>query len=196
MATEQTQTYRTMPARVVGWVILIALAALAVLIGRTEASLGNSPLTPTGLMSVVAAIVWVALLRPCVRISEDRIEMRNLVTDVVIPFSRIKAVRHVWALEVIDNLDAKHSSWAIPVRRDMRRRWNVDSYAEATTRGKAAEGNNAEELVGRVEQAVQRWRLEGGRSEQGQGVRPTPAWTAIVPLLLSAGLAAASLMFA
>lgn len=196
MATEQTQTYRTMPSRVVGWVILIALAALSVLIGRTEASLGNNPLTPAGLMSLVAAVVWVALLRPCVRISSDRVEMRNLVTDVVIPFARVKAVGHAWALEVVDNLDVKHSSWAIPVRRDMRRRWNVDSYAEATARGKAAEGNNAEVLVGRVEQAVQRWRLDGGRSQQGEGVRATPAWTAIVPLVVTAALAAASLIFA
>lgn len=195
MATSQPQTYRTMPSRVIGWVIIAVLVALAVVIGKLEADIGNNPLSPVGIMSVVAAVVWVVLLRPCVRVGEDRAELRNLVTDVVVPFSRLKSVRHEWALELYDNADQKHSSWAIPVRRELRPRRDVDSYAEATTRGKAAEGNNAEVVAGRVEQALQRWKLEGGRTEPREGARPTWAWTAVVPLVASLVLAVVTIVF-
>jgi len=194
MATSQTQTYRTMPARVIGWVIVIALAALAAVIGKMEADVGNNPLSPLGIMSVVAAVVWVVLLRPSVRLGEDRVELRNLVTDVVVPFSRLKSAGHEWALEVFDNAGSKYSSWAIPVRRELRPRRDIDSYAEATTRGKTAEGNNAEVVAGRVEQALQRWKLEGGRSEAGEGAHRTWAWTAIVPFLASIVLAVVTLV--
>ncbi|HLS45075.1 MAG TPA: hypothetical protein VK045_06535, partial [Ornithinicoccus sp.] len=84
--------------------------------------------------------------------------------------------------------------WAIPVRRGLRPRRDIDSYAEATTRGKTAEGNNAEVVAGRVEQALQRWKLEGGRSEAGEGAHRTWAWTAIVPFLASIVLAVVTLV--
>lgn len=181
MAAETT-TYRTLPSRVTGWTILIATSGLAVAIGMMEAASGNNPITPAAFLAVVAAVVWIVLLRPAVRVSDDRVQMSNLVTDIEVPYSRLKAAEHQWALEIIDNAGTKHSSWAIPVRRELRPRRDIDTYAEATTKGKTAEGNNAEVISGRVQQMVQRWKLAGGHAEPGLGVSPTWSWTAIVPL--------------
>lgn len=185
MAAGEMTTYRTLPARVIGWTILVATSGLAVAIGVMESAAGNNPITPAAFLAVVAAIVWLVLLRPAVRVGQDRVELSNLVTDVVVPYSRLGATEHQWALELIDNAGTKHSSWAIPVRRELRPRRDVDSYAEATTRGTAAEGNNAEVISGRVQQGVQRWKLAGGIAEPGVGATRTWAWSAIVPLIVA-----------
>lgn len=185
MAASESQTYRTLPARIVGWVILVAVAGLAVVMASVEARLGNNPLSPAAFLGVVAAIVWVVLLRPNVRLESDQVAMSNLVTDVVVPFERLEAVKHQWALELIDSSGAKHSSWAIPVRRELRPRRDIDSYAEATTKGRAREGNNAESIAGQVERQWQRWKLDGGIAEPGQGVRRTWALGALGPLVVS-----------
>lgn len=186
---DDQQTYRTLPARVTGWVLTIGVLALGAVIGVMEGNLGNNPFAPTAYMLVVVAVAWMVLLRPCVRVEEDRVELRNLVTDVVVPYERLASVEHQWALELIDNAGTKHSSWAIPVRREMRPRKDIDSYAEATTRGKAHEGNNAEVIEGRVARAQQRWKLAGGRDEPGKGAHRTWAWRAFVPLLVAVALA-------
>ncbi|WP_162801937.1 hypothetical protein [Ornithinimicrobium murale] len=183
MAASESQTYRTLPARIVGWVILVAVAGLAVVMGSVEAGLGNNPFSPAAFLAVVAAIVWVVLLRPAVRIEPGGVTMSNLVTDVTVPYERLGAVKHQWALELVDNAGTKHSSWAIPVRRELRPRRDIDSYAESTTRRKAREGNNAEVIAGRVEKEWQRWRLAGGVEEPGRGVHRTWARGALVPLL-------------
>lgn len=180
-------TYRTLPARITGWVILLAVAGMAVVMGVVESQIGNNPLTPSAFLGVVAAIVWVVLLRPCARVGPDDVHLANLVTDVTLPFARLSAVEHQWSLELVDNAGTKHSSWAIPVKRELRPRKNVDRYAEATTRGKANEGNNAEAIAGHVSTAWQRWKLAGGIEEPDKGVSRTLSWTALGPLLLAVG---------
>lgn len=185
MTASESQTYRTLPARIVGWVILLTVAGLAVVMGSMESSLGNNPLSPAGFLAVVAAIVWVVLLRPAVRIEPGRVELSNLLTDVTVPYERLGEVTHMWALELVDNAGTTHSSWAIPVRRELRPRRDIDSYAESTTRGQAREGNNAEVIAGRVEQEWQRWKLAGGVEEPGRGVHRTWARGALVPLAAS-----------
>lgn len=182
MASSESQTYRTLPARIVGWVILLTVAGLAVVMGTVESSLGNNPLSPAGFLAVVAAIVWVVLLRPAVRIEPGRVALSNLLTDVTVPYERLGEVTHQWALELVDNAGTTHSSWAIPVRRELRPRRDIDSYAESTTRGRAREGNNAEVIAGRVEREWQRWKLDGGVEEPGRGVQRTWARSALVPL--------------
>lgn len=194
MTDSESQTYRTLPARIVGWVILLAVAGLAVVMGSVEARLGNNPLSPAGFLAVVAAIVWVVLLRPAVRIESGRVELSNLLTDVTVPYERLGEVTHRWALELVDNAGATHSSWAIPVRRELRPRRDIDSYAESTTRGKAREGNNAEVIAGRVEQEWQRWKLDGGIEEPGRGVHRIWARGALVPLAASVAFLAAVLL--
>ncbi|WP_109474195.1 hypothetical protein [Ornithinimicrobium cavernae] len=194
MAASESQTYRTLPARVVGWVILVAIGGLAVIMGVVEAGLGNNPVSPAAFLAVVAAVVWAVLLRPCVRLEPDRVEMSNLLTDVSVPFSRLGAVEHQWSLELIDNAGDKHSSWAIPVRRELRPRRDIDSYAESTTRGRAHEGNNAEAVAGHVLRAQQRWKLDGGVAEPGQGARRTWALSAIIPVVATLVLLALVLL--
>lgn len=185
MATADSTTYRTLPARIIGGAIVIAALVLAVVMGTIEANLGNNPLTPIGFLGVVAAVAWVLLLRPSVVLNHDQVTVRNLVTDVVVPFSRLAAVERKWALELVDNAGTKHSSWAVPIRRELRPRRDIDSYAESTTRGKAAEGTNAEAVAGHVERELQRWKLAGGIDEPGQGAHRSWAWSAILPLLVS-----------
>ncbi|MCK0113350.1 hypothetical protein MWU75_14465 [Ornithinimicrobium sp. F0845] len=185
MATAETTTYRTLPARITGTAIVVAALVLAAVMGAIEGNLGNNPLSPIAFMGVIAAIAWVLLLRPRVVLGPDRVELRNLVTDVVVPFSRLASVERKWALELVDNAGTKHSSWAIPIRRELRPRKDIDSYAEATTRGKTAEGNNAEVISGHVEREVQRWKLAGGVDEPGEGAHRTWARSAILPLLVS-----------
>lgn len=184
-AAETTKTYRTLPARITGWAIVVAALALSAVMGVIEGGLGNNPLSPIAFMGVVAAIAWMVLLRPCVVLEPGRLELRNLLTNVAVPFSRLAAVERRWALEIVDSTGTKHSSWAIPIRRELRPRKDVDSYAEATTRGKTAEGNNAEVIAGHVEREIQRWKLGGGIPEDGQGAQRTWARSAILPLLLA-----------
>lgn len=182
MASSETSTYRTLPARITGTAIVVAALGLAAVMGTIESNLGNDPFSPIAFMAVVAAVGWVVLLRPRVILRPDEVELRNLVTDVVVPFSRLASVERRWALELIDNAGTKHSSWAIPIRRELRPRRDIDSYGEATTRGKAAEGNNAEVVSGYLEREVQRWKLAGGVEEPGQGAHRTWALSAILPL--------------
>ena len=58
----------------------------------------------------------------------------------------------------------------------------IDSYAEATQKGRARESVHAEHVRGHVEHAVQRWQMEGGRTEEGQPARVRWAWSALGPL--------------
>lgn len=183
MASRDPRTYRTMPARVFGGVIVIAAVVLAVVLGIGEWRVGNNPATPAGVMLVVIVVSWIFLLRPCVVIGPESVTLRNLLTDVVVPYARLDHTGQQWSLELVDNAGTRHSAWAIPMRRELRPRKNIDRYAEATTRGKAAEGNHAEVLSGRVEQALQTWKLEGGVSEPGVGSRPIMAWAAVGPAI-------------
>lgn len=185
MASSQSTTYRTLPARITGWVILVVVAGMATVMGVVEARLGNNPLSPVAFLGVVAAIVWVVLLRPSVRLDLDGVRLSNLVTDVSVPFERLAAVEHRWALELIDTAGTKHSSWAIPVRRELRPRKDIDSYAESTTRGRTHEGNNAEAVAGHVEKQWQRWKLAGGIEQPDRPAPRSWAWSAVVPLAAS-----------
>src|SRR5699024_1156058 len=61
MAASDPTKYRTLPARIVGWGILIAAAGIAVAMGMIESDLGNNPLSPTAFLAVLGAIVWILL---------------------------------------------------------------------------------------------------------------------------------------
>lgn len=194
MPTPEATTYRTKPALVFGVVIVVAALALAVVLGVGEWRIGNNPITPAGVMGVVIVATWIFLLRPCVVIAPESVTLRNLLTDVVVPYGRLEGTGQQWALELIDNAGTRHGSWAIPMRRELRPRRNIDRYAEATTRGKAAEGNHAEVLAGRVEHALRNWKLAGGVSEPGAGGERTLAWAAVGPALGAVALALVSFL--
>lgn len=176
------RTFRTLPARVFGWALVVACVVLGVLITRGEQERDLSVLTPIAVMTLIIALVWVVLLRPCVRLSRTAIHLSNLVTDVDVPYEHVERIGSRWALEVIDTAGRTHSSWAVPARRDYGLRRPVDSYAEATTKGTSRESVHAGHVRGHVEHAVQRWQMEGGVTEEGQRARVRWAWSALAPL--------------
>lgn len=186
------RTFRTLPARVIGWGLVVVCVVLGVLITRGEQERDLSLLTPLAVMVLIIAVVWVVLLRPCVRLSRSGVYLHNLVTDVEVPYEHVDHVGNRWALEVIDTAGRTHSAWAVPARRDYGLRRPVDSYAEATTKGKSRESVHAEHVRGHVEHAVQRWQMEGGTTEPDGRARIRWAWSAIGPLggsLLFLGIA-------
>lgn len=190
------RVFRTLPARVFGWSLVVATVVLAVLLVRGEQERELDILTPIAVTGFVVAVVWVGLLRPCVVLRDDGVVLRNLLTDTTVPFSRLQDVGREWALELVDGTGRKHSAWAVPVRRDFRPRGNVDRYAEATTRGKAREAVHADVVAGHVEHRWQRWKLEGGVFEPDRPAVKEWAWGALAPLLGAAVLVVAAFVLA
>lgn len=178
-------TFRTLPARVIGLGLVVVCVVMGVLLTRGEQERDLSILTPIAVMGFVIAVVWVVLLRPCVRLSRTGIQLSNLVTDVDIPYEHVERVGNRWALEVVDTAGRTHSSWAVPARRDYGLRRPIDSYAEATQKGKARESVHAEHVRGRLEHAIQRWQMEGGITEDGQRAQVRWAWAALGPLFVT-----------
>lgn len=176
------RVFRTLPARIFGWSLVVATVALAVLLVQGEQQRELDIMTPVAVTGFVVAVVWVGLLRPCVVLRSDGVVLRNLLIDTIVPFSRLQEVGREWSLELVDTSGRKHSSWAVPVRRDFRVRGNLDRYAEATTRGKAREAVHAEVVAGHVEHRWQRWQLEGGVPEPDQPAIRVWAPGAIIPL--------------
>ena len=191
MASTPRTTFRTQPALISGVLLIVATLALSIFIVRGEGESGRAMLTTAAIFAGVVSLIWLVLLRPSVRIDPDGVEIRNLVTDVTVPFAALEAVGHRWSLELVDVHGKTHSSWAIPVKRRLRPTTVGDSFADATSlRRGSREGTHAELVAGLVEQAQQRWRLDGGRTDPQVPVVVTVSWVALLPVLVTALLAA------
>ena len=176
-------TYRTLPARVIGWAMVAGAAVMAVLtVIDVSLGRGGGLLFPVALICGIAALSWALFLRPRVRLRTDGVEIDNVVTDTVVPFGAVDRVTHEWALELHDGDGRRHSAWAVPVRREWRRRQELDDYAE-TTRRRGSVGTTAQGVADEVQRALQRWRLDGGQLEDSP-TRATQqvAWPAVVAL--------------
>lgn len=184
----QARTYRTLPARITGWGLLVVAVVVAGLLVRSARAADGDYLVPVATLGLALALVWVVLLRPCVELSGDGVVLRNLVTDVEVPFARLREVDDNWALELIDATGRKHSSWAVPTRRDFRPRTLGEDFAESTTRARSREGVHAKAVAGEVEHRWQRWRLEGGVAETDAPAHRRVALAAVVPLAVAAAL--------
>src|SRR5690606_8575702 len=189
-----TRAFRTLPARIFGWSLVVITVVLAVLLVRSEQQRELDILAPIAVTGFVVAVVWVGLLRPCVVLRPDGVILRNLLTDTIVPFSRLQDVGREWALELVDGTGRKHSAWAVPVRRDFRPRGNIDRYAGGASRGRAREGVPADGVAGHVEHRWQRWKLEGGQFEPDQPATRQWAMGALVPLLGAAVLVVAAFL--
>lgn len=177
------RTFRTLPARVTGWLLVAACVVLAVLLARAEQERQVEALTPVAVMALVIAVVWMVLLRPSVRITASGVRLQNLVTDVDVPFEHLAEAGDRWSLELVDTAGNRHSSWAVPARREYGLRRPVDAYAEATTKGRSRESVHASHVLGHLEHARQRWELEGGTTVPGVSARRQVSWAAVGPVL-------------
>lgn len=188
LSGEVIGVYRTVPARVLGWVMIAGAGVLAALT-VVDVSRGRDEglVFAVALVVGIAAVSWALFLRPRVRLRADGVELTNVVSDTVVPFGAVEEVSHQWALELRDTSGRRHSSWAIPVKREWRQRKPVDDYAE-TTRRRGSAGVTAQGVADEVQRALQRWRLDGGQLAAAP-TRPVQSvsWPTVV--VLSAALA-------
>ncbi|WP_298890491.1 hypothetical protein [uncultured Serinicoccus sp.] len=183
-------TYRALPARVLGWVmvgcagILAALTVWDLLSGHRDGAVGA-----VALVVGVSAAAWVLFLRPRAVLHEDGVLLVNVVRDTAVPFAAVDEITHQWALELHDTEGRRHSAWAVPAKRERSRPTPVDDFAQ-TTRRRGDGGTSAQTVADEVQRALQRWRLDGGQLEEGAtGVTSTPARPAIAVLSLAVLLA-------
>ena len=175
--------YRTLPARILGWLMVAGAAVLAALTiwdvgsGRTEGLLGA-----VALVLGIAAVAWALFLRPHVVLREDGVLLANVVADTSVPFAAVDEITHQWALELHDTAGRRHSAWAVPAKRERVRRQQIDDFAE-TTRRRGDAGATAQGVADEAQRALQRWRLDGGELQGGlEAARTRLAWPAIVAL--------------
>ncbi|MFB9731129.1 hypothetical protein [Ornithinimicrobium kibberense] len=204
------RVYRTMPARLMGWVLVVGAGVLAALtVVDVVAGHRAGLLPPVALVVGLGALGWVLFLRPSVRLHEDGVVLGNLVTDTTVPFAAVEEVTHQWALELVDRQGRRHSAWAVPVKRERVRRQAVDDFAETTVRRRGDAGTTAQGVADEVQRALQRWRLDGGElAPDGGGdlapggkdpvppVAPVqrPAWGAVVVLAVAVALVVLALL--
>ncbi|PZU47333.1 MAG: hypothetical protein DI571_04430 [Arsenicicoccus sp.] len=183
-------TYRTLPARILGWamvagaVLLAALTTWDLLSGQRAGVLGAAALV-TG----IAAAAWALFLRPHVVLREDGVRLVNVVTDTTVPFAAVEEITHQWALELHDTQGRRHSAWAVPAKRERSRRTGVDDFAE-TTRQRGDGGVTAQSVADQAQRTLQRWRLDGGQIGTERRTAVTAlSWPAVVVLSLATTLA-------
>lgn len=186
------RVYRTVPARVIGWVMVAGAGLLTVLTVVDLVTGSHRGLAwPAALVVAVAAAAWALFLRPHVELRTDGLVLANIVTDTTVPFSVVDEVTDRWALEVTA-AGRRYSSWAVPVRREWVRRNAIDDFAE-TTRRRGSGGVSAQGVADEVQRALQRWRLDGGELTAGAGGGPAGvsqrvSWSSAVVLGLSVAL--------
>lgn len=185
-------TYRTLPATVLGWVMVAGAALLAGLTLWDVAQGRDQDLIhPAAFIVALAALAWAVFLRPHVRLHEDGVMLANILSDTTVPFAAVEDITHQWALELHDTAGRKHSSWAIPVKRERARRGQVDDFAETTSTRRGSAGRTAQGVADEAQRALQRWRLDGGQLP-GQAV-PTQVERRLAPGPVAA-LAVAALL--
>ncbi len=155
--------YRTLPARVIGWAMIVAVGAVGYIVIRGELALGRDVFFAVASLCFVIVVAWIFLLRPSVELRSESVTQRNILRDTVVPFCRLQNVTYQWALELIDTGGRKHSSWAIPKQREFSLRRGFDNFAETTARKKAKPGPTAQAVAGDVLREHQRWLLDGGK---------------------------------
>ncbi len=68
----------------------------------------------------VACLVWVVLLRPCVKLNAEGVELRNVVRNVLVSWSAVDLVEARWTLAVVTKEGREFKSFAISAQRPKR----------------------------------------------------------------------------
>lgn len=185
-------TFRTLPSLILGWIMLAAGLVIAVTFLVSVG--GSDAVTPVAVCLAVSAGAWVTMVRPCVLLKSDGLVLRNLVTDVDVPFGHLASVGSKWALEVVDTGGGQHSSWAIPARKGLRSQMKDEDDAAVGKSGFL--GNNAAAVAGVIADGWDDWREAGGRAVTTEHpVRRAPAPAAVAPLSLGIVLLVAAIVF-
>ncbi|WP_151526193.1 hypothetical protein [Serinicoccus kebangsaanensis] len=197
LSGEVIAVYRTLPARILGWLMVAGAGVLAALTvwdvgsGQREGILGA-----VALVLGLAAVAWALFLRPHVVLREDGVLLANIVADTVVPFAAVDEITHQWALELHDTDGQRHSAWAVPAKRERTPHRSVDDFAETTTR-RGDGGHTAQSVADQAQRALQRWRLDGGQlaaDGRGAAVRTDLAWPAIAVLALAVAVAVLAIL--
>ncbi|RNI22154.1 PH domain-containing protein [Flexivirga caeni] len=110
------RTYRQ-PAMLVPGVLLTVLGVVAVVIVLFD---GGSSLRDVLWPIAELLVVWVIFLRPCVRLTQAGVELRNLVRDVRFGWPAIDLIEQRWNLKLVDEHGHAYGSWAIAAQRPRR----------------------------------------------------------------------------
>ncbi len=182
-----------------GGVVLAVLAlvlCLAVLISITITD-GVPGLLAWGWPVLAFAwLVWLVYIRPSVTITDDFVEIRNIVRTHRVPWGDIESVDSRFALTVRTRDGKAIRAWAAPApgarqalstRREEVARTPGDGE---TRRPSDAEGTDSGDATALVRRAFERYRREGGRQLPG-GTRSEWAWVhaAVTAALVVAALA-------
>lgn len=193
LSGEVLGTYRTLPSRVLG-LLMVATAAVLAALTLADVARGHDEglLQPVALVVGIAALSWVLFLRPRVRLRTDGVELANVLTDSVVPFAAVTEITHRWAFEVHDDQGRRHSAWAVPVRRELRRPGRLDDF-EQTTRTRGSVGTTAQGVADVAHRALQRWRLDGGGLAAGPAPGPSRRLSPPAVVVLTAAVVLAAL---
>lgn len=170
------QTYRARSSKVWGWTAVGAGALVAVW-HVLSAGLANAQ-GGLGVGAGMAALGYVAFLRPHVAVAEDRVEMHNVTQVVTVPFARLEALETRWSLEARGDDGRKAGAFAAPapgaaqsrrIEKQVARESGSDVPAVAGRAGDAT-GTRSGDAAAMVRQAWERWRAAhpgGGDAAEG-----------------------------
>lgn len=92
--------------------VAAAVVAAAVIVSAFQVGAGAviRSLAPTGLL---VFLTWAAFWRPAVLVHPDDVEVRNVFSTDVVPFTQIRSIDTRYAL-TLDTLQGKVTAWAAP----------------------------------------------------------------------------------
>lgn len=113
----RTRTFRQGSAIGSGALIIVVAALFLVSALLDDARDGlDAVLWPVA----VILVTWAVLIRPCVRLVESGVELRNIVRDVVVTWPALDLVESRWALTVVTEDGQEFKSFAITAQRPKR----------------------------------------------------------------------------
>ena len=158
-------TFRPRSARVTAVAVLVLAAGGALAHALAE---GPRAAAPTlGLATLACVVAVTAYWRPCVRVSDDTVEVVNVLSTVTIPLARVVHVDTRWALEIELDTGRKVSAFAAPAPGTYRARnfrvedlrgLPADTYAHGSVRVGDSPGTASGDAALIVRTALGTWR--------------------------------------